>query len=126
MSPSTHQHSSYRSSQLVYGTVALGATAILGIVLYLWQGWNFYWVWLIICNLVTFVFFRYDKRQAQRANATRVPEVVLLGLAVAGGFLGGWLGMFLRPRHKIRKPIFWLVLITGALLHLYLIFAFLL
>jgi uncharacterized membrane protein YsdA (DUF1294 family) len=98
----------------------------LGIALYLWQGWNLYWVWLIVCNLATFAFFRFDKRQAQREDATRVPEVVLHSLVLAGGFLGGWAGMFVRPRHKVHKLIFWVVLITGMLLHLYLIFTLLL
>jgi uncharacterized membrane protein YsdA (DUF1294 family) len=121
MSTNTHSRSSYRSPQLIYGTAALGATIILGLVFYLWLGWNFYLVWLIVCNVVTFVFFRYDKRQAQTPDATRVPEVVLLGLALAGGFLGGWAGMFVRPRHKVHKPLFWVVLIAATLLHLVLI-----
>jgi uncharacterized membrane protein YsdA (DUF1294 family) len=126
MSHSAYRHRSRRSPQLIYGGAALGATLVLGIALYLWQGWNLYWVWLIVCNLATFAFFRFDKRQAQREDATRVPEVVLHGLVLAGGFLGGWAGMFVRPRHKVHKLIFWVVLITGMLLHLYLIFTLLL
>ena len=121
MSSSARRRNTHRSPQLVYGAAALGATLVLGIVLYLWQGWNLDRVWLIVCNGVTFAFFRLDKRRAQRTDATRVPEVVLLGLVLAGGFLGGWAGMFVRPRHKVHKPLFWVVLITATLLHLVLL-----
>jgi uncharacterized membrane protein YsdA (DUF1294 family) len=107
---------------MIYGLTALAATIILGIALYLWQGWNLYWVWLIVCSVVTFAFFRYDKRQAQHEDATRVPEIVLHGLVLAGGFLGGWAGMFVRPRHKVHKPIFWVVLSVATLLHSVLIY----
>lgn len=99
--------------------VAFVILAILGGALYQWLQWDFYWVWLLVSNVVTFAFFRFDKGQAQRIGAMRVPEVVLLGLLVAGGVLGGAGGMWLRPRHKTNKPIFLLVLIGAMLLHAY-------
>jgi uncharacterized membrane protein YsdA (DUF1294 family) len=112
--------------EVVFGAIALITALFLALLLYLWLGWQAYLVWLLGCNLTTFLFFRYDKRLAAQAEATRVPELILHLLVLAGGFIGGWLGMFLRPRHKVRKPIFWVVLITGTLLHLYLIFALIL
>jgi uncharacterized membrane protein YsdA (DUF1294 family) len=50
-------------------------------------------------------------------GATRVPEVVLLGLTWAGGVLGAAAGMYLRPRHKTQKTRFVVSLIGAALLH---------
>jgi uncharacterized membrane protein YsdA (DUF1294 family) len=48
---------------------------------------------------VTFLTFGYDKTVAG-AGPTRVPEVVLLGLALIGGTLGAMLGMLVF-RHKV-------------------------
>jgi uncharacterized membrane protein YsdA (DUF1294 family) len=72
--------------------------------------------------LVTFVVFRLDKNAAQQPGARRVPEATLQLLLLLGGVVGGALGMFMRPRHKTRKPVFWIVLIVATALHLYLIY----
>jgi uncharacterized membrane protein YsdA (DUF1294 family) len=50
-----------------------------------------------------------------------VPEVVLHGLALAGGFPGGWVGrsMFL---HKTKKGIFVFVLAVSTALNLGLVY----
>lgn len=114
---STNRRGRRRSPQMVFGATALLLTLVLGGLFYFWLGWNLYWIWLIVCNLVTFVYFRFDKRQAQQAGGARVPEIVLHGLALAGGFIGGWVGMFVRPRHKVQKAIFWIVLSVATLLH---------
>lgn len=108
-----------RSPKITYAVIALVILAVLGGVLYQWLRWDVYWVWLLVVNVVTFAFFRFDKGQAQRSGAMRVPEVVLLGLMVAGGALGGAGGMWMRPRHKTNKPIFVLVLIVSLLIHAY-------
>ncbi len=95
------------------------ALLVLGFLASQWLTWDLYWIWLAVVNVVTFAFFRYDKRQAQITEATRVPEVVLLALLVAGGVVGGVAGMVMRPRHKTHKPLFWMVLLGATALHAY-------
>lgn len=57
-------------------------------------------LYLIIVNTVSFVMYGIDKRNASRKR-WRTPEVHLLGIAVAGGSLGAWAGMY-TFRHKTR------------------------
>ena len=96
------------------GLLMLGAPLILLLVF----GWGRspYAAWLIAANVLALLLFRHDKRQARRTGVTRVPELLLLGLLVAGGTVGGAVGMLLPPRHKTRKPLFWAALIAGTLL----------
>jgi len=62
-------------------------------------------------NLATFALYAYDKvasRLARKPGSTkppRVPEPLLLGLAVLGGGIGGIFGIF-ALRHKTTKPRF--------------------
>jgi len=98
-----------------YGLVA----AALGIGLWLGLShvinWKPYLVWLVAWGALTLLFYGWDKLQAKRGG-WRVPEIVLHGLALAGGVAGGWLGMFIF-RHKTQQPEFKLVLITAAVVH---------
>ncbi|MGH6700599.1 DUF1294 domain-containing protein [Bacteroides hominis] len=57
-------------------------------------------LYLIIVNTVSFVMYGINKRNASRKR-WRTPEVHLLGIAVAGGSLGAWAGMY-TFRHKTR------------------------
>jgi len=70
--------------------------------------------WLIAITLVTFLAYGYDKLIAG-SSWTRVPESVLLALALAGGSLGALAGMQLF-RHKTAKLAFrskfWLVVVV--------------
>jgi uncharacterized membrane protein YsdA (DUF1294 family) len=77
--------------------------------------------WLVAANVTTFAFYGYDKGQA-RNHRSRVPEMVLLGLALSGGTLGAWLGMQLF-RHKTIKPTFRLLFIVIAVLQAGLVLA---
>ena len=61
-------------------------------------------IYLIVINVVTFLAFGLDKLKA-RADAWRIPEKTLLGLAVIGGSIGGILGMRIF-RHKTRHKQF--------------------
>jgi uncharacterized membrane protein YsdA (DUF1294 family) len=61
-------------------------------------------VWLGAINLVALLTYGYDKAIAGGAR-WRVPEAVLLGLALLGGTLGAAAGMLLF-RHKTSKPAF--------------------
>jgi uncharacterized membrane protein YsdA (DUF1294 family) len=69
-------------------------------------------LWLIAISVVTFLTFGYDKAIAG-STQTRVPETVLLLLALVGGTPGALLGMWLF-RHKTAKQSFrtrlWLVI----------------
>ncbi|MDD5190632.1 MAG: DUF1294 domain-containing protein [Dehalococcoidales bacterium] len=78
--------------------------------------WHIYLIWLAATSLITFILYGYDKTQSRQAGR-RVPEIALHGLALLGGFVGGWLGRSLF-RHKTKKGIFTFVLFVSTLLHL--------
>ena len=61
-------------------------------------------LYLIAINVVTFLLYGIDKFKAQRSK-WRIPESVLLGLAVIGGSVGAWLGMIVW-RHKTQHKKF--------------------
>ena len=93
-----------------------------------WLGWL---AWLVVVNLVTFAVYAFDKLAATKgktrsgaSKARRVPESTLHGLALLGGFVGGWVGRH-ALRHKTRKPIFALVLGFATVGHAALIWALL-
>ncbi|MBP1932733.1 DUF1294 domain-containing protein [Ammoniphilus resinae] len=74
--------------------------------------WLLYY--LLFMNLVTYISFGMDKKRAQK-RLWRISEKRLLGMAVIGGGVGGWLGMFMF-HHKTKKwpfrilvPIFTLI-----------------
>jgi uncharacterized membrane protein YsdA (DUF1294 family) len=81
----------------------------------LWQLTSLHpgWIYLIAVSVITFLFYGYDKFQARR-NGTRIPELVLHLLALAGGTIGAFLGQILF-RHKTKKWQFRLVFILTAL-----------
>lgn len=104
-----------RSTQQNHAILALvGAAAIIVILLFTFGLSNWFWVWTLAWSTVAFLFYGYDKMQAKRGG-WRVPEVVLLGLSLIGGFAGSALGMFVF-RHKIRKPLFWLAAGAGLII----------
>jgi uncharacterized membrane protein YsdA (DUF1294 family) len=61
-------------------------------------------VWLIAINLVAFLVYAYDKAIAG-SGSMRVPELILLLLAMFGGWIGGGLAMIWR-HHKTSKAGF--------------------
>lgn len=103
------------STQGRFFLIALAAAFILVVLLAWFTHWPFYWLWLLSLSLVTFAFYGYDKAQA-KAGGWRVPEAVLHGLAVLGGFPGGWLGRAVF-RHKTQKPVFLIVLVVSTVVH---------
>ena len=56
--------------------------------------------YLILVNAIAFALMLIDKQKA-RKGAWRIPEKTLIGIALAGGSLGGLLGMNLL-RHKTK------------------------
>lgn len=63
-------------------------------------------IYFCTINLVTFLLFGIDKRKA-RKEKWRIPEKALLLFCLAGGSLGGAIGMRYF-KHKTRKKIFWI------------------
>ena len=64
-------------------------------------------IYLAVINLVTLVIFITDKAAASNGNdpRKRMPEACLLGLCLAGGSVGGLIGMY-TARHKTKKWYF--------------------
>lgn len=72
-------------------------------------------VWYGLLSILLFVLYGLDKAQALAAGR-RIPERVLHGLALFGGFPGGLLGRALF-HHKTRKPFFLILLLGSAAIH---------
>lgn len=68
---------------------------------------NLFYYYLIAINLLTFIAYGYDKRQAADGGK-RVPENSLHLLTLLGASPGAWAAIFFF-RHKIRKFSFWSV-----------------
>jgi len=109
-----------RSTKATYAAVAALLVIVVAVVVVLVTRWDPFLVWVIAAGLVTFGMYGYDKTQS-KLGGWRVPEVVLHGLALAGGFWGGWLGRWIF-HHKTQKPVFTLVLTVSTLLYLGLAF----
>lgn len=77
--------------------------------------------YLAIINIATFCLYGIDKSAAVKEKR-RIPNRVLLGLAVLGGTIGAWMGMY-TFRHKTKKwyytiivPVILILQITLAML----------
>jgi uncharacterized membrane protein YsdA (DUF1294 family) len=109
-----------------YSILAIVLTFI-AYYLVLWTGLSGrYLAGVLATSIATFILYGIDKAQAktfQRQAKQRVPENLLHLMALVGGFLGGWAGMFIFW-HKVRKPVFWAVLGGSTILHIALMFIF--
>jgi len=103
-----------RTNLIILIVLSVAALAISYLV---FRQFNFdgYLAWLLFWSGVTFVYYGFDKWQASRGG-WRVPELTLHELALLGGFAGGWAGM-LTFHHKVRKPIFSVILLVSTALH---------
>lgn len=91
-------------------TIALAIAFGMMVTLQLsWTVGRLFLAWLVGVNLSTFAYYGYDKIRA-KMNLSRVPEVVLHGLALVGGTLGAVLAMRLF-RHKTVKGSFRLLFV---------------
>ena len=72
------------------------------------------WIYAF-ASAASFVLMAWDKQRAVR-GARRVPERRLHALEFAGGWPGAFLAMAVL-RHKRSKPVFWVVTLAAALLH---------
>lgn len=106
-----------------FGIIAIILTLIAAI--YIWLRYpildgQLYIIWSIALSIITFLYYGYDKFQAWR-DGTRVPENLLHLLAIGGGWVGGWAGMYLFW-HKINNSTFGTVLLLATVIHLALYF----
>ena len=65
----------------------------------------------------------FDKMQAIRGGR-RIPEAKLFTVAMAGGAVGGLLGMQIW-RHKTKKPAFHCIFWMAAMIHVYIAYTYL-
>jgi uncharacterized membrane protein YsdA (DUF1294 family) len=93
-----------RTPRRTFGVATLVAAVALSAVLFLLIPSAPLLAWLVAVNLIALLTYGYDKAVAGGAR-TRVPEAVLLGLALIGGSPGAFVGMLLF-RHKTGKPAF--------------------
>lgn len=109
--------------EVFHGAVALASTLALAALFFFAARRPTAWyallgLWFVAVNVVTFVYYAFDKARARRATG-RVPESVLHGLALAGGTIGAYAGMALF-RHKTVKSsfrlLFWVIAVMQGLL----------
>jgi len=74
---------------------------------------------ILVLSITEVILMGYDKHQAQ-VGGNRTPEKVLLGLGIAGGAIGGLIGMR-AFRHKTKKTYFWIIFGLAAIVHLLLL-----
>lgn len=103
-----------RSPKYTFAFVAFGLALAAFLALAWFTPLDSLLLWIVATGAATFVLYGYDKAQAKTGGG-RVPEIVLHGTALAGGFIGGWLGMFIF-RHKTRHASFKIVLALATIL----------
>lgn len=87
---------------------------------------KYFYLYLLVINLIGFFIMWYDKRKAQRGS-WRTPEKTLFTITLLGGGIGTIIGMY-KFRHKTKKMRFTIgfptILITEivALIYIYLKF----
>ena len=105
---------------LFYAILFFGLTLAGAFAIWYFLRWDVVLAWIISITVVTLLAYRFDKSIAG-SDRVRVPERVLLLLALAGGSLGAIIGMyFLGERHKTSKTSFMLpffgILIVQAII----------
>ena len=97
--------------ELIAIVVTVVCAGVCAIMLGFWRGL------FVAINVVAFCYYGFDKYRATRGG-WRVPEVVLLGFAAAGGTPGSLLGQFVF-NHKTSKSrfkrVFWTIAILQAI-----------
>ena len=85
--------------------------------------WQMLLIYYGLINIVLLVMMGFDKWQAKRGKS-RVPEIKLFAVSMAGGGIGGFLGMFLF-HHKVRQARFYFVYLATTFIHLYFLYQYL-
>ena len=104
-----------------FGLLSLGFTLLIGIAALIaglpW--WLVVPAVLLAINAVTLALYRYDKAIAS-SEWTRVPELILLALALFGGSPAAFVAIYgFRKRHKAQKAsfviLYWLIVVVQLL-----------
>lgn len=85
---------------------------------------EFLYIYLAIINIAALVVMGIDKYYAVR-HRWRIPERTLFLMAILGGSIGSVVGMVVFW-HKVRKGVFLIGLPVIMIVHLVLLFAFML
>ena len=74
---------------------------------------------LAALNVITFLVYKYDKLASTRRGAARVPNLVLVAMAVCGGSVGALLGIYAGkeghktgPKYRLLRLCVWLSLVV--------------
>jgi len=81
-------------------------------------------VYYLAINIILLIAMAIDKSCAKK-DKRRIPESTLFIMALLGGSLGGFIGMF-AFHHKNKKPQFYIIYAIAFILHaalLYLVFS---
>jgi|YNPNPStandDraft_1061719.scaffolds.fasta_scaffold06448_6 uncharacterized membrane protein YsdA (DUF1294 family) len=110
---------------LVFAITAVLPLAILFALLNARLDWPEYFIWLVAANVTTFGVYGLDKFLS-KIRWLRVPNLLLLGLAVVGGFLGAAMARLLfrhktDPRRYAQYPQ---VIAASTLVHIAIIWYF--
>jgi uncharacterized membrane protein YsdA (DUF1294 family) len=79
---------------------------------------NYIIIYYLFINVISFIFMGVDKNRAKRGE-WRIKEATLWWLAIAGGALGGFIGMR-AYRHKTKHTSFRIGFPAITMLHLFL------
>ena len=77
-------------------------------------------VYYCVLNFVLLIAMAIDKMRAKKQQ-WRVPESTLFIMALLGGAVGGFFGMFLF-HHKTKKPQFYIINTIALILHFALLY----
>ena len=81
---------------------------------------NYIFIYIGIISLLTFLMYGADKKKS-RKHKWRIPEKILLGMCIVGGFLGGLLGMQVF-HHKTKHWYFYAINILALILWVFIIY----
>jgi uncharacterized membrane protein YsdA (DUF1294 family) len=104
------------SPKLFFLAIAAVSVVILSFLLAHFLEMHFLYAYAIGINLTTFLVYGSDKQRAVY-NCSRIPEIVLHLLALAGGSAAAFLAQIIF-RHKTQKRSFRIIFITIVLMQL--------
>lgn len=81
---------------------------------------KYFYFYLILINIVTFILFAIDKKRAKK-NQWRIPESQLLFFSLLGGSIGGIIAMKI-VKHKTKKPKFTISMPLLLLINIFIVY----
>jgi uncharacterized membrane protein YsdA (DUF1294 family) len=98
-----------------YALIAFAIGIVLAVGMIVLLKWDWLICWLISISVVTFGAYGYDKSIAGNDKRMRVPERVLLLLALAGGSVAAWVSMKVFHHKTIKGSFqrnFWIIVVA--------------